>query len=169
MSRSYYLRPMAVGVAIVALAAASGIAYAAGQAPHRADVIVTGPDHERLTFTLSPGRSFVFALPASNDPITVDIAAPSTGGGVETPSEVFSALINVDANHAGMSWIGTSSNGSTSANSTIHGTDITNLVCGAHCVIAWLRVRSVAAKTVVLTASARASVIRERYVVNLWY
>jgi hypothetical protein len=169
MSRSYYLRPMAVGVVIVALAAASGAAYAAAQAPHSPKVIVTGPDHERLTFALSPGRSVVFALPDANDPITVDIAAPSTNGGLQNPSEVFSALINADADHAGMSWIGTSSDGSQRAGNTHHGTDITNLVCGKTCVVAWLRVKSVAVRTVVLTSNAKTSAIRELYVVNIWY
>jgi len=169
MSKSYYLRPMAVGVAIVALAAASGAAYAAAQAPRSSKVIVTGPDHERLTVTLSPGGSFVFRLPAANDPVTIDIAKPSTNGGVQTPSEVFSALVNADANHAGISWIGTNSDGSQTGNSTIHSTDIANLVCGAHCVIAWLRVRSVPSRTLVLTANPATSIIRELYVLNIWW
>jgi hypothetical protein len=169
MSRSYYLRPMAVGVAIVALAAASGAAYAAVTSPDRPNVIVTGPDHERLTFALSPGHSVVFALPNANDPITIDIASPSTNGGLRNPSEVFSALVNADADHAGISWIGTNSDGSQRADNTHHSTDITNLVCGKTCVVAWLRVKSVAVRTLVLTANATTSAIRELYVVNIWY
>jgi hypothetical protein len=169
MSRSYYLPPMAAGAAIVALAAAGGAAYATAAAPHSQRVIVTGPDHERLTFAVSPGHSFVFELPAASDPITIDIASPSTSGGLRSPSEVFSALINADADNAGMSWIGTNSDGSQHAGNTHHGTDITNLVCGAHCVTAWLRVKSVAGRTVVLTANAKTSIIRELYVVNIWY
>ncbi len=166
MNRTRILRVITVGATVVALAAAGGAAYGATRSH---SVIVTGPDHQRLSVTLSPGASFVFRLPAANDPISVDIAKPSTNGGVQTPSEVFSALINVDSNHAGMSWIGTNSDGSQSANSTIASKDITNMVCGSSCVIAWLRVKSVSARTVVLTANAATSRIRERYVINIWY
>ncbi|MGO8957427.1 MAG: hypothetical protein ACLQFR_08685 [Streptosporangiaceae bacterium] len=166
MTKRRFLQAIAAGAALVALAGAGGAAFAATSSPA---VIVTGPDHQRLTFVLAPGGSFVFKLPATNDPVRIDIASPSTNGGVQTPSEVFSALVNANANDAGMSWIGTNSNGSQSGNSTIHTTDIANLVCGAHCVIAWLKVKSVSAKTLVVTANAATSIIRERYVINLWY
>jgi hypothetical protein len=78
--------------------------------------------------------------------------ADPTNGGVQTPSEVFGALVNANTNDSGMSWIGTNSDGSQSGNSTIHSTDIANPVCGASWVIAWLRVQSISA-----------------YVVNIWY
>jgi len=160
------LQSIAASAALLALAGTSGAAFAAASNPN---VIVTGPDHQRLTFVLAPGKSFVFKLPKTNDPIRIDIASPSTNGGVQTPSEVFSALVNADANHAGMSWVGTNSDGSQAGNSTIHTTDIANLVCGPSCVIAWLRVKSVAGHTLVLTANSETSIIRELYVVNIWY
>ena len=166
MKKTRYLRAIAVGAAVVALAAASGAAYAATSSR---SVIVKGPDHQRLSFVLPPGGSHVFKLPAANDPIRIDIASPSTNGGVQTPTEVFSALINADGNRAGMSWIGTNSDGTQSANSTIHSKDVTNLVCGPSCVIAWLKVKSVSARTLILTANGKTSIIRERYVVNIWY
>jgi len=166
MKKTRYLRAIAVGAAVVALAAASGAAYAATSSR---SVIVKGPDHQRLSFTLPPGGSHAFKLPAANDPIRIDIASPSTNGGVQTPTEVFGALINVDGNRAGMSWIGTNSDGSVSANSTISSKDVTNLVCGPSCVIAWLRVKNVSTRTLVLTANGKTSIIRERYVVNIWY
>ena len=43
----------------------------------------------------------------------------STHGGIQTPSEVFSALINDDNNDAGMSWVGTNSDGTQTAGNTI--------------------------------------------------
>jgi hypothetical protein len=93
----------------------------------------------------------------------------STNGGVQTPSEVFSALVNADGNHAGMSWIGTSSDGSQSGSSTISGTDITNLVCGSSCLIASLDVSSISSRTLVLRTNAATSSITEKYVINIWY
>jgi hypothetical protein len=160
------LQAIAAGAALLAVAGGGGVAFAATDSP---SVIVTGPDHQRLAFVLSPGGSFVFKLPATDDPVTIDIASPSTNGGVQTPSEVFSALINANGNDSGMSWIGTNSDGSQSGNSTIHTTDVANLVCGTGCVIAWLRVASISAHTLVVTANPKTSIIRERYVVNIWY
>jgi hypothetical protein len=166
MTKRRLLQAIAAGAALLALTVGGGAAFAAVRSP---SVIVTGPDHQRLTFVVSPGGSFVFKLPATNDPVRVDIASPSTNGGVQTPSEVFGALVNANKNNSGMSWIGTNSDGSQSGNSTIHTTDIANLVCGANCVIAWLRVKSISAHTLVLTANPKTSIIRELYVVNIWY
>lgn len=166
MTKRRLLQAVAAGAAVLALTAGGGAAFAAAKSPN---IIVTGPDHQRLTFVLPPGGSFVIKLPATNDPVRIDIASPSTNGGVQTPSEVFGALVNANANNSGMSWIGTSSDGTQSGNSTIHTTDIANLVCGPSCVIAWLRVKSIPAHTLVVTANPKTSIIRELYVVNIWY
>jgi hypothetical protein len=45
----------------------------------------------------------------------------------------------------------------------------TNLVCGSSCLIASLDADNVAARTVVPTTNAATSVIKETYVVNIWY
>jgi hypothetical protein len=169
VKKKNYVRALAVGAAVTVMASVGGGAYAVTSTAGVSAVNVTGPDHERLTFTLAPGASQSFKLPASNDPVRIDLDKVSTNGGVQTPSEVFSALVNVDANGAGMTWIGTNSDGSQSAGSTIKGTDITNLVCGTQCVIATLSVSSIAAHTVVLKANAATSIIKEKYVINVWY
>jgi hypothetical protein len=167
MTRKRLLQAIAAGTALLALSVGGGAAVAAVRSP---SVIVTGPDHQRLTFVLSPGGSFTIQMPAVNDPVRIDIAKPSTNGGVQTPSEVFGAVVNDDRNNSGMSWIGTNSDGSQLGNSTIHTMDIANLVCpGFNCVIAELRVKSLSAHTLVLTTNAHTSIIRELYVVNLWY
>ena len=164
-----YVRGLVAGTVVAALTCVGGGAYALTTAASFSAVNVTGPDHERLTFTLAPGGSQTFRLPAANDPVRIDLDKISTNGGVQTPSEVFSALVNVDRNGAGMSWIGTSSDGSQAADSTIHSSTITKLVCGSNCVIATLSVSSVGARTVTLTANAATSIIDETYVVNIWY
>jgi len=130
-----YVRGLVVGTAVAALACVGGGAYAVTSAPGVSAVNVAGPDHQRLVFTLAPGASQTFRLPAANDPVRIDLDSISTNGGIQTPSEVFSALVNVDRNAQGMSWIGTNSDGSQTANSTIHSSAITQLVCGTNCVI----------------------------------
>ena len=143
--------------------------YVRGLVAGVSGVNVSGPDHQRLVFTLAPGASQTFRLPAANDPVRIDLDSISTNGGIQTPSEVFSALVNVDRNARGMSWIGTSSDGSQAANSTIHSSTITQLVCGANCVIATLSVSNAGARTVMLTANKATSIINETYVVNIWF
>lgn len=166
MRRTHYVRAAVGAVAAAAIACAGGVAYAATTSTAQ---IVTGPDHQRLSFTLKPGASHTFVLPKANNPIRVDLTIVSTNGGIQTPSEVFSALVNVDQNGAGMSWVGTNSDGTQTGNSTAHGTDITNLVCGSNCLIASLNAVSAPARTVALTANAATSIVAETYVVNIWY
>jgi hypothetical protein len=161
-----YVRALVAGTALAVAGSLGGWAYAVTSNPA---VIVTGPDHQRLTFTLAPGASKTFKLPAPNRPVRIDLDKVSTNGGVQTPSEVFTALVNVDRNGAGMSWIGTNSDGSQKAASTITSHNITNLVCGANCIIASLNVKSIAQHSVVLRANAATSSIRETYVINIWY
>jgi hypothetical protein len=164
------LRALAVGVAVVGTVCAGGAAYAVTSIANSPAVNVTGPDHERLTITLAPGGSRTFALPAANDPLRIDLDAVSVNGGVQTPSEVFSALVNVDASGVGMSWIGTRSDGSQKSGFTfIGGPAITELTCGANCVVAWLNSGSAAHRTVTLKQNASTTSIRRTYVINIWY
>lgn len=169
MERKHHVRTLAVATAVAAMATAGGGAYAATSAASASPVPVTVVDHQRLTVTLAPGQSQVFRLPATNDPVRVDLDNISTNGGIQTPSEVFSALVNANANDSGMSWIGTYSDGSQHAGTTISGKTVTELVCGSGCVIATLSVSSIPAHTVVLHTNAATSIIRETYVVNIWY
>jgi len=166
MSTKHYVRAIVAGAAVAAVAAVGGLAYAVTNVPA---VNVTGPDHQRITITLLPGGSKSFKLPAANRPVRIDLAKVSTNGGVQTPSEVFSALVNVDKNGAGMSWIGTNSDGSQHADSTVRIHNITNLVCGASCLIASLNVNSIAGHTVVLRQNPATTSIKGTYVINIWY
>jgi hypothetical protein len=164
------LRVLAVGVAVAGMMCVGGGAYAVTSISSSPAVTVTGPDHERLTITLAPGESRTFVLPAANDPVRIDLDAVSVNGGIQTPSEVFSALLNVDANGAGMSWIGTRSDGSQRSGYTFTGgPTITELTCGANCVIAWLNSGNATRRTVTLKQNANTTSISRRYVINIWY
>jgi hypothetical protein len=164
------LRALVVGVAVAGMMCVGGGAYAVTSIASSPAVIVTGPDHQRLSITLAPGGSRTFTLPAANDPVRIDLDAVSVNGGIQTPSEVFSALVNVDANGVGMSWIGTRSDGSQKSGYTFSGGPaITELTCGANCVIAWLNSGSATHRTVTLKQNADTTSIRRTYVINIWY
>jgi hypothetical protein len=164
------VRALVVGVAVAGMMCLGGGAYAVTSIANSPAVTVTSPDHERLAITLAPGGSRTFALPAANDPLRIDLDSVSVNGGIQTPSEVFSALVNVDANSAGISWIGTRSDGSQKSGYTFTGGPaITELTCGSHCVIAWLNSGSAAHRTVTLVQNANTTSIRRTYVINIWY
>jgi hypothetical protein len=164
------LRALAVGVAAGGMMCAGGGAYAVTTVATAPAATVAGPDHERLAIKLAPGASRTFVLPAANDPLRIDLDAVSLNGAIQTPSEVFSALVNVDANGAGMSWIGTRSDGSERSGYTFTGGPaITELTCGAHCVIAWLNSSNAARRTVTLKQNASTTSIGRTYVINIWY
>jgi hypothetical protein len=164
------VRALVVGVAVAGMMCLGGGAYAVTSIANSPAVAVTGPDHERLTITLAPGGSRTFALPEANDPLRIDLDSVSVNGGIQTPGEVFSALVNVDANSAGMSWIGTRSDGSQKSGYTFTGGPaITELTCGSHCVIAWLNSGSAAHRTVTLVQNANTTSVRRTYVINIWY
>jgi hypothetical protein len=166
VKKKHYIHALIGSAAVVVAASVGGWAYAVTSGTA---IVVTGPDHQRITVTLAPGASATIKVPAANRPVRIDLAKVSTNGGVQTPSEVFSALVNVDMNGAGMSWIGTNSDGSQRASSTISSHNITNLVCGANCIIATLNVKSIAHHTVALRTNPNTSRIRETYVINIWY
>ena len=164
------MRALVVGVAVAGMMCVGGGAYAVTSIASLPAVTVTGPDHERLTITLAPRGSRSFALPAANYPLRIDLDAVSVNGGIQTPSEVLSAPVNVDANGAGMSWIGTRSNGSQKAGYTFTGGPaITELTCGSNCIIAWLNSGSAVHRTVTLAQKANTTSIRRTCVINIWY
>lgn len=170
MTKKHYLRALAAGLTAAAMVGIGGGAYAISSVSDTPATIVTGPDHQRLTITLAPGGSRTFKLPASNDPVRIDLDVVSTNGGLQHPSEVFSALVNVDTHPGGMSWIGTFSDGSQTPGGTFTGGPaITELVCGVGCVIAWLNSKSVSNRTVTLKQNRATTSIRRTYVINMWY
>jgi hypothetical protein len=166
-----YFRALVAGATVIAAASIGGVAYGVTSSTAltvKGSAHATGrdPDHQQFTFTLAPGTSYAFALPERDVPISIDIAATSSSGDIQAPSQVFSALIDVDKDDVGMSWIGTNSNGSQSASSTTSRTDIANLVCGTNCLIASLDADIGSPGTVVLETDAATS---ETYAVNVWY
>jgi hypothetical protein len=169
VKRRYFIRSLVSGIAVTAMAAGGGVAYAVTQAPAVTGGPVTGVDHLRFTFTLNPGASQVIKLPALNDPIRIDLDEVSSNGGVQAPSQVFSALVNVNKIGGGMSWIGTYSDGTQHAGTSNVSSTITQFSCGGTCLIARLNVASTTAHTVILRTNSATSTTRETYVVNIWF
>jgi hypothetical protein len=104
------------------------------------------PKVDEVAFSLAPGGSKSFKIPASNQPVEVQIDNYAVHNGIQTPSELFSALVNLDANGSGMSWNGTNSDGTSSVGSSPHGDTgpIVTETCGSGWVKATLNVTDTA-------------------------
>jgi len=151
----------AVGFAAVGALQTATIHAAKGAKPHK----------EQLTITLAPGAAQSFNLPVADQPVEIQIDNYSTNGGVQTPSEVFSALANYNANGAGMSWVGTNNDGTQSAGNSfdVSSGPVTTETCGTSCVIATLSVSDAATGEVTLSTNPDTNTIDNTFVVDLWY
>ncbi len=121
------------------------------------------------SFNLNPGGSFTFTLPNVKSPIRIEISSPSTNGGVQEPSEVMWALVNKDSGNGQITWIGTSSDGSTSGSNSLQNTNIANITCGPGCTVSSLVVANAAAGTLSVTRSSVTTIITGSYIVRLYF
>jgi len=129
----------------------------------------------QMKFSLAPGASKTFTLPKVTSPIRIEISAPSSNGGVQTPSELMWALVNWDNGTDGsgqITWIGTNSDGSTSGSnsySSPSGT-IANIWGGSSpTVVSSLKVSDAATGTLQVVRSSTTTVIDGNYVVRIYY
>ncbi len=68
-------------------------------------------NHSLLTFTIKPGGSATFTLPAQQNPVLIEVSVTFNNGGTQTPSEIMYAVVNQDPSSHQMTWIGTNSDG----------------------------------------------------------
>jgi hypothetical protein len=127
----------------------------------------------QIKFTLSPGGSKTFTLPKVSQPMRIEISAPSSNNGVQTPSELMWALVNWDAGTDGsdqITWIGTNSDGSTLGSNSLQSGTIANIYGGSSpVIISSLKVSDAATGTLEITRSSTTTTITGNYVVRIYY
>ena len=123
-----------------------------------------------LSFTLQPGGSHSFNLPAASIPVRIEVAFSPNNGGTLVPSELMYALVNQDASSKQITWIGTNNDGSTSGSSTVSGTTIAHLYGGSSSTVdASLVVMNAATGTLAVTQSSTTTSIPGNYVVKIHF
>jgi hypothetical protein len=130
------------------------------------------PRVDEIAVTLAPGASKSFKIPVTQQPVEVQIDNYQNNHGVQTPSELFSALVNVDDNGSGMSWNGTNSDGTSSVGSS--GVDptgpiVTETCPTAGCVKTTLNVSNASNGTVTLNLSPTTAGFTNKFLVEMWY
>jgi hypothetical protein len=83
-----------------------------------------------LRFTLQPGAGHNFVLPDVQGPVRIEVSFTLNNGGTQEPSELMYAVVNQDPASKQITWIGTSSNGSTSGSSSLKGKIIASIFGG---------------------------------------
>ncbi len=76
-------------------------------------------NHVSYTFTLAPGASKSFPIPAVGTPVTLTGTITAKNGGTQTPSALVAALVNQDPSSGQLTWIGTNGNGSQTVGTTL--------------------------------------------------
>ena len=99
------------------------------------------------------------------------ISSPSTNGGVQTPSELMWALVNLDSDSGQITWIGTNSDGSALGSNSLTGTGVLANIYGgsAPTTISSLTVANASAGTLSVTRSSTTTSITGKYVVRIYF
>ncbi len=130
-----------------------------------------GPGHfQQLTFTIAPGGSQSFGLPAKQVPVRIEVTFSLLNNGTQTPSEVMYAVVNQDPLSGQMTWVGTNNDGTQKGENSISSTDIAHIFGGASPTVnATLAVDNLGAGTLKLTQNAATTIIPGHYIVDLWF
>lgn len=123
-----------------------------------------------IRFTLNPGASFAFSLPATQSPVRIEVSFTLANGGTQVPSELMYAVINRDTFSNQLTWIGTNSDGSTLGANSISSTTIARIFGGSPSTTNVALVVSVPSSgTVRVFQSAATTALPGRYVVKIYF
>jgi hypothetical protein len=148
--------------AIAALAAVT-LAAALPAAAHAAAPLV-----QRYSFTLAPGGSTSISLPVATLPVEVNVTLSAQNTGTQTPSELARVLVNEDSSSRQLTWIGTSSDGSSSAGTTLAPATVATIGGGNLAITATAGTATALGK-LVFTQSASRTTINGHYEVTVIY
>src|SRR5215472_5782082 len=122
-----------------------------------------------LRFTLKPGGSRDFLLPAVQSPVRIEVSFSLLNGGTQEPSELMYAVVNQDPSSKQVTWIGTNNDGTTSGSSSLKGMLIASIFGGAAPTTnATLEVASATARTLVIKQNAATTIIPGHYIVRFY-
>jgi hypothetical protein len=146
-------RSLAAAALVCAAAAAASAAQAAS------------PIAVRYSFSLAPGGSTTISLPAIQSPIEVLFSETSLNGGTQTPSAVAHAVVNEDPRSLHVTWVGTKSDGTPTAGTSIPTGSPEVLDIGGGNVV----ITAKAGGKLVVTQSASRTAVRGAYILTFIY
>ena len=131
--------------------------------------LAAAPLYIQVAFSLPPGGSKSIALPAEQIPIRVAVSETLKNAGTQTPSELMTAVINTDPSSHQLTWIGTNSDGTQSAGTTLGNPLIASIDHGNDNLTAKAPGPGAPNGSIVISQSATRSIKEAFYVVTLIY
>jgi hypothetical protein len=123
-----------------------------------------------LRFTLKPGASQTFVLPAVQSPVRIEVSFTALNGGTQEPSELMYAVVNQDPSSKQITWIGTNSDGTNSGSSSLKGTLIASIFGGGSSTTnASLEVVAAPTRTLAIKQNAATTAIPGHYIVRFYF
>lgn len=123
-----------------------------------------------LRFTLKPGGSQTFVLPAVQSPVRIEVSFTAANGGTQEPSELMYAVVNQDPSSKQITWIGTNNDGSASGSSSLKGNLIARIFGGGPPTTnASLEVVTAATRTLAIKQNAATTSIPGHYIVRFYF
>jgi hypothetical protein len=132
-------------------------------------VSAASPHYVLLKFALPPGGSRSIPLPADQIPIRVAVSATLRNGGTQTPSELMTAVVNTDPSSHQLTWIGTNSDGTQSAGTTLGPSLIASIDHGNDTLSAQAPGPKAPHGSLIVAQSATRSIKEAYYIVTLVY
>jgi hypothetical protein len=148
---------------IACLAVIGVLAAAATAAPAAAATRV------QYAFTLAPGASKSFPVPAIGMPVTLSGTISAQNGGTQTPSELVGALVNQDQKSGQVTWIGTNSNGSVTVGTTVSSSVVVSYAFGNAVITATPATFVGGHSVLTVTQSATQTSVSDAYTITLTY
>ena len=123
-----------------------------------------------LRFTLKPGGSQEFILPAVQSPVRIEVTVTANNGGTQEPSEIMYAVVNQDPSSKQITWVGTNNDGTTSGSSSLKGNIIARIFGGsAPTTNSTLEVIAAPTRTLAIKQNAATTSIPGIYVVKFYF
>lgn len=117
--------------------------------------------------TLQPGGSYNLSMPVVQNPVRIDISVTFANQGTLNPTELVSALVNIDPYSKQMTWIGTNNDGSKTAGNT--GGNLTIASFGVDASLDAVLGTGGAMPTLKIMQNANATSIAGHYVIRMYY
>ena len=83
--------------------------------------------HRRYTLIIARGTTAKVKLPVLDRPVRVEVSASLHNGATQTPSALMSAQVNEDSSSQQCTFVGTNSDGTQSAGTTLSTTTVANI------------------------------------------
>jgi hypothetical protein len=123
----------------------------------------------QYVFTLAPGGTKSFPIPAVGAPVTLSGTITLRNGGTQTPTALVGALLNQDPSSGQLTWIGTNGDGSQTVGTTLSSAVVASYAFGNAIISASPAPAAGGRGSLTVKQSATTTIIPGTYTLTLTY